>query len=572
VVHLNEDNNMENASQPNERNRSGSGRMLHAFAGFYHSASARLLAPLLLTIVVVFSVYAFLSFRALSQEWTESVYLYARKFGELVKRATNHGMLVNRNEDVQYVVQLVADSPGVEALHIYNKQGIIAFSHDPHKIGQRVDLQAEACVVCHDKTAPLKAVNTEKRTRVFRNAAGRHIFGVIEPIENEPRCAQSGCHAPVSEQSILGIMDVQMSIEPLDLALAVARRRSLWLTLAVMLVVSAGTVAFVYRIVRRPVMRLYKGTQRIAQGDLDTRIEVTSKDELGHLAAAFNHMTQDLRTAREESNNWSSRLEQKVVEKTAELGRVQRQVLLMDKMASLGKLAATVAHELNNPLAGILNYAKLIERVVRDEALDQAGKAEIQRYLSVIQQESRRSGDIVRNLLLFARQSQTRFGSVRLSEIVERSLLLMRHRMEMASITCEYQPSSQLASDEDRLICDADQIQQALVALVVNAIEAMEESGSGTLGVAIVPAKDSLDLVVSDTGVGISETTIGQIFEPFFSTKDKESGVGLGLAIVYGIVRTHNGTIDVKSQPGRGASFTIRLPRRPPESPNKESA
>jgi two-component system NtrC family sensor kinase len=542
--------------------------MGHVFVGFFHSASARLLAPLLLTIVVVFSIYAFLSFRAISQEWNESVYSYARKFGELVKRATNHGMLVNRNEDIQYVVQLVAGSPGIEALNIYNKQGIVAFSHDPNKVGQKVDMQAEACVLCHDKTAPLKAVNTEKRTRIYRNSAGRRVFGVIEPIENEPRCARGGCHAPVTEQSILGIMDVQMSLEPLDLALADARSRSLWLTIAVMLMVSAGTIAFVYRIVRRPVMKLVEGTQRIAQGDLDTRIDVTSKDELGVLASAFNGMTQDLHKAREEANHWSQQLEQKVVEKTAELGRIQRQVLLMEKMASLGKLAATVAHELNNPLGGILNYAKLVERVVRDETLDEAGKREIQHYLTAIQQESRRSGDIVRNLLLFARPSQASFAPVHLSQIIERSLLLVQHRMAMASITCAYQP----ATADDMLTCDPDQIQQVLVALLVNAIEAMEDGGD--LHVTVTPAGDTLELVISDTGIGIPEDAIGRIFEPFFSTKDKESGVGLGLAVVYGIVTGHRGTIDVASNPGKGTTFTIRLPRspKPPESPTKESA
>ena len=542
--------------------------MGHVFVGFFHSASARLLAPLLLTIVVVFSIYAFLSFRAISQEWNESVYSYARKFGELVKRATNHGMLVNRNEDIQYVVQLVAGSPGIEALNIYNKQGIVAFSHDPNKVGQKVDMQAEACVLCHDKTAPLKAVNTEKRTRIYRNSAGRRVFGVIEPIENEPRCARGGCHAPVTEQSILGIMDVQMSLESLDLALADARSRSLWLTIEVMLMVSAGTIAFVYRIVRRPVMKLVEGTQRIAQGDLDTRIDVTSKDELGVLASAFNGMTQDLHKAREEANHWSQQLEQKVVEKTAELGRIQRQVLLMEKMASLGKLAATVAHELNNPLGGILNYAKLVERVVRDETLDEAGKREIQHYLTAIQQESRRSGDIVRNLLLFARPSQASFAPVHLSQIIERSLLLVQHRMAMASITCAYQP----ATADDMLTCDPDQIQQVLVALLVNAIEAMEDGGD--LHVTVTPAGDTLELVISDTGIGIPEDAIGRIFEPFFSTKDKESGVGLGLAVVYGIVTGHRGTIDVASNPGKGTTFTIRLPRspKPPESPTKEYA
>jgi two-component system NtrC family sensor kinase len=353
-------------------------------------------------------------------------------------------------------------------------------------------------------------------------------------------------------------MDIQMSLEPLDAALADAKRRSFLLTLAVMLVVSAATVAFVYRIVRRPVMRLVAGTRRIAQGDLDTRIEVNAKDELGDLADAFNHMTSDLRHAREEANQWSLQLEQKVVEKTAELGRAQRQVMLMDKMASLGKLAATVAHELNNPLGGILNYAKLVERVVRDETLDDAGKQEILRYLAAIQQESRRSGDIVRNLLLFAKPVQARLASVKLSVILERALLLLRHRMDMAQIKCDYRP----AEGDDSLWCDADQIQQALVALLANAIEAMEDGG-GTLRVTVACSAEHVELCIADTGVGIPESSLAHIFEPFYSTKEKESaGVGLGLAIVFGIVQSHAGTIEVKSEPGRGTIFTVKLPRR----------
>jgi two-component system NtrC family sensor kinase len=174
----------------------------------------------------------------------------------------------------------------------------------------------------------------------------------------------------------------------------------------------------------------------------------------------------------------------------------------------------------------------------------------------------------VRNLLLFARPSQASFAPVHLSQIIERSLLLHQHRMAMASITCAYQP----AYADDMLTCDPDQIQQVLVALLVNAIEAMEDGGD--LHVTVTPAGDTIELVISDTGIGIPEDAIGHIFEPFFSTKDKESGVGLGLAVVYGIVTGHRGTIDVASDPGKGTTFTVRLPRspKPPESPNKESA
>ena len=518
-----------------------------------------MLFPLLLTIVIVFVTYGLLSFRSISTEWNHSVEQWGLKFAELAKRATNHGMLLNRKDDVQYVVQLVGSSPGVEALHVYDKHGTIAFSDHASEVGERVDMKAEACVICHDKTDSFRPVQTANRTRIYRNPAGKRILGIIEPIENEPRCAASGCHAPVSEQSILGVLDVQMSLDPLDVALRDARRRSFWLTIAVALMVSAATIAFVYRIVRRPVLRLHEGTLRIAAGDLDSKIDVRSTDELGQLAGAFNHMTDDLRKARAEAATWSQRLEQKVMEKTDELSRIQRQVLLMEKMASLGKLAATVAHELNNPLGGILNYAKLVERELREGTLDGASRLEMERYLTAIQQESRRSGDIVKNLLLFARQSRRRLAQVRLSIVIDRGLLLMRHRMDLGQILL----AQCLEPGDDGVVCDADQIQQALVALVVNAIEAMEETNGGTLGIRLIPQNEAVDLEVSDTGVGIPDEALPHIFEPFFSTKDKESGVGLGLAVVYGIVRGHGGTIDVKTTPGQGTTFTIRLPRQP---------
>ena len=147
-----------------------------------------------------------------------------------------------------------------------------------------------------------------------------------------------------------------------------------------------------------------------------------------------------------------------------------------------------------------------------------------------------------------------------MSQIVERSLLLINHRLAMSSIRCEYvSPTA-----DDLLSCDPDQIQQVLVALLVNAIEAMEDGG--VLRLTVIPQPDILEVAVSDTGVGIAEDAIGHIFEPFFSTKDKESGVGLGLAVVYGIVRGHSGTIDVTSEPGKGATFTVRLPRKPAPS------
>jgi two-component system NtrC family sensor kinase len=274
-------------------------------------------------------------------------------------------------------------------------------------------------------------------------------------------------------------------------------------------------------------------------------------------------MSADLHQARAELTAWSHRLEASLVQRTEELNRTQRHVVHMEKMASLGKLAATVAHELNNPLAGILNYAKLVGRSIREAGLPEDERQELLRCLGLIHKEAGRCGDIVRNLLLFARQSGGEPALVSLSAAIDSALMLVRHHMEMTNVELE---TSLLAADRDRVVCDSNQIEQALVALMVNAIEAMP--AGGRLSVRALDRGESVDIEIEDTGSGIAPEVLPHIFEPFFSTKDKAEGVGLGLSVAYGIVQRHGGDIEVDSRVGRGTRFTITLPRRPVGSPN----
>jgi two-component system NtrC family sensor kinase len=312
---------------------------------------------------------------------------------------------------------------------------------------------------------------------------------------------------------------------------------------------------FIWRVLREPVRRLVQGTQAVATGDLSTRIMLRSGGELGALAEAFNRMTEDLSRARERTQRWEDELARAVHEKTEELSRAQAQMLHMEKMASLGKLSAIVAHELNNPLAGILVYAKLIQRELGSRQVTSDQADEIQRYLDVIGRESARCGDIVRNLLLFARQSRADFGQQHLNSIIERSMLTVQHLAKQSGIECVVEP----IGGDDQLTADANQLQQALVALLVNAVEAMP--AGGTLTVRAEGDAAALRVEIIDTGVGITPGVLPHIFEPFVSTKGDEKGVGLGLAVAYGIVRRHEGHIEVQSQVGAGTTFRVVLPR-----------
>ncbi len=373
------------------------------------------------------------------------------------------------------------------------------------------------------------------------------------------------------EKAVLGVLDLEMSLAPVEAAQRSAGRQLL-VTTALLLLATASVVwVLVRRLVQKPVSQLRKGARRVAAGDLGTRIEVSGKHELAGLAGTFNGMTEDLAEARGELEGWSRRLEETVAEKTSELQRTQRQVLHMEKMASLGKLAATVAHELNNPLSGILTYARLVERELDRQSLPPAVSEELKGHLRVIEAECTRSGDVVRNLLLFARHGVGERREVDLDGVLDRSFALVRHHLEMHGV--RLQVDRELESTT--IWGNAGQLEQALVALCVNAVESIVDAGDaeGQLTVSTREgAAGEVILEVSDTGVGIPAEIQTRIFEPFFSTKSEQSGVGLGLAVVYGIVRGHGGHIEVESLPGQGATFRLRLPRGGPDGPGRERA
>ncbi|MHB8974262.1 MAG: sensor histidine kinase [Pirellulaceae bacterium] len=233
----------------------------------------------------------------------------------------------------------------------------------------------------------------------------------------------------------------------------------------------------------------------------------------------------------------------------------------MEKMASLGKLSATVAHELNNPLSGMLTLTRLVRRELPKQPIPEDVQDEMSRYLRLVEKECSRCGSIVQNLLLFTRRMNAETAVVDLNEVVDQSIMLVQHHVKLANIEL----STQLLDGDSKFIADGAQVQQALVALLVNAVEAMKESGrhARRLSIRLEGNADEVQIDIEDTGVGIPLEVLPHIFEPFFSTKQAESGVGLGLSVVYGIVERHGGRIDVDSHVNRGTTFHVRLPRKP---------
>jgi len=504
--------------------------------------AAKLAVCLVASTAALFALFGYFNLREQRRHSEEMVLQSAERITDVIQRSTRYEMLHNDRQALYNVIQELGSEPGIRRIRIFNKEGRISFSTDAAEVNRVVDKRAEACYGCHAQSAPLVKLNRPDRARIFPGQ-GERLLGVIRPIDNDPACV--ACHP--AGQRVLGVIDANLSLAAVDAQLAEHRAHLLLfmgITLAMIWLVS---VIFIWAVVHRPVKELIAGTHRVADGDLDYRLEVRNHDELSDLASSFNKMTTEVAGAHAE-------IEERVRRKTAELDQAHRSLLASEKMASIGKLAATVAHEVNNPLFGILTYARLTLKEVEKGAA--GSREEMAGHLRIIERESKRCGDIMRNLLTFARQAPTHREPNDLNTLIGRALVLVRHQAELLGIELR----SRQQQDLPQVSCDAGQIQQAVLVLLVNATEAMPHGGVLEVATEMDSAAEQARIRVRDTGPGISPEVLSQIFDPFFTTKEDQQRTGLGLAVARSIVEQHGGEIAVESTPGKGTEFTIKLP------------
>ncbi len=298
-----------------------------------------------------------------------------------------------------------------------------------------------------------------------------------------------------------------------------------------------------------PLQKMAEATQKISKGDLSHKLEVKSKDEIGLLADSFNQMTADLKIANMKLLDWGKTLEKKVEERTREIKEMQAHLIQSEKLASLGKLAAGVAHEINNPLGGILMYSHLI--------LEDAEKnSQTSENLKKVIRETTRCKNIVRGLLDFARPKKPEISNIDINELLGNSLSLLESQALFQNIKIVKNFSKALS----QILADEAQLQQVFTNIILNAAEAMGGKGTLILETTNIEAEGKIELCIRDTGHGISEEDKEKLFEPFFTTKEVGKGTGLGLAISYGIIQRHGGDIKVQSRVGKGSTFIVRLP------------
>lgn len=599
--------------------------------------------------IAIISVFSFFSVQAQRNELLSQAEVYASKLSETIRNSTHLSMLENRSDQTHTIINTISQEPGLNEIRIFNKEGRIMFSSQKEFIGEMVDQKAEACFACHTANEPLERLSMEDRVRIYDSPQdSSRIMGIINPIYNEPSCSEAECHVHDAEQKVLGVLDVKLSLKDVDAQIVSSEFRSILFAIIAIALLSLIIGIFVRKWIEKPVKELVNATEQVGTGNLNYSIKDLGSDELGLLAKSFNNMTQKLADAR-------------------------LQLFQSDKMASMGRLAAGVAHEINNPLTAVLTYSSFL--------LKRADNPELQQDLKVIVRETKRSREIVKSLLDFARQSVPKKSNANINEIIRNAVAVIENQLSMKHINLD----KNLEENIPLFKIDSNQMQQVFINLLVNASDAVQEkegkisvsskllslSPYGTLQIrnavcskrhslmddevkidgkpsiklkvvqngkegfvnldpiygknrdkykvefnasepvqiscpkcnisvidkdskcpkcngtifsfevpprgifegCINPncdwqrwsfvdeagVRDYVEIKIVDNGSGIAKEDLPRIFEPFFSTKGQK-GTGLGLAVIWGIIDNHDGTINVESEVGKGTTFTILLP------------
>jgi two-component system NtrC family sensor kinase len=510
---------------------------------------------LVIVLTVVVFVFTALMVRNSRAQLLQQTVSHAAQLSEALIKSTRFAMLENKPSFVDRIIEDVGAHEEISKVRILSKNGTIIHSSHTEEIGSQVDQEAESCLGCHLDEQSRRESPMTGRPRIFEDSDGRRMLGATAVIRNEPSCSNGGCHSQAEVQSVLGVLDIVYPLTKIDQEIRNSTLTIITLALGFVIAVALLVTFLVNRVVYQPLLDLETG----AEGDLEQAIPVRSQDEFGQLAASFNSMTEALRKSRSELQEWGKTLEDKVEEATHDLQLAQAEAARGEKLASVGLLAAGIAHELNNPLTGVLTFSHLVRKQMPD------GSAEAE-DLDLVIKETKRCAAIIRRLLDFAREKTPEKKFSNINELLKETTRLIEQSAQLEDIDI----IMDLDKDLPAIWVDEDLIRQVFMNLLVNAQHAIEGEGSITIrtrncpgyrpprvGAGIVPM---VQISVIDTGCGIPEEDLQRIFDPFFTTKGVGKGTGLGLSVSHGTILAHGGEIVVESTVGKGTGFRIYLP------------
>ena len=422
---------------------------------------------LLLALTAAVVLFTFMVVRNSKEEMLRQAIGHSAQLSEVILKSTRYAMLRNQPSYVDQILMDVGAQGDIDRVRILSKNGTVIHSSDQSEIGTMVDQEAESCLACHLDEKSMQESPMVGRPRFFTGRDGGNMLGSTAVIHNEPTCSSVGCHGDVVENAVLGVLDIVYPLDEIEQSIRDNTVKNVLLALGFIILAAILVSVLVQRIVYRPLSDLKEGSDRLAQGDLDNPIPVRGEDELGQLAASFNSMTAALRKSRSELQDWGKTLEQKVREATLDLQRAQAEAARSEKLASVGLLAAGIAHELNNPLTGVLTFSHLVRRELPD------GSPEAE-DLDLVIKETKRCATIIRRLLDFAREKtpEKRFSD--LNVLIQDTVKLISQSAQVASIDLVLDLDEHLPT----VWIDEDLIRQVIMNMLVNAQHAIESGGT----------------------------------------------------------------------------------------------
>lgn len=519
----------------------------------YKSLAGKFTICTSLVLLVTIAFFAYINIEALRGVFLDEAQDDVETLSEIILYTTHLQMLEDNRDIVYKMMDDVGKHKKIGLIRLIDDKGTIRYSTHANEIGRSVDQSTDECLICHCQAISLTLPKLENRRRVIRDCGGAEILSVTKQISNQPVCSTAACHVHPPDAGVLGALEVQASLHNVGVQADTYRKNVLAFAVSLLLVIIGCLVWLTNDLVVRPVHSLLLHSRKVAKMELDDHVSLDSADEIGALAREFNEMTDRLRQAQGEYRQLTETLEAKVQERTAEIAQMSSQLVRSEKLASLGKLVAGIAHEINNPLAGILMFATMF---AEDRSLPPALREDAR----IIMRETQRCAEIVKRLLEFSRNSIPRKKLKSLPTIMNNTMALLEHQAALNDIEIVRYYDPMLPD----ILVDPNQIEQVFVNMVVNACQAMPNGGC--LKIAMHADHDQRYLVttIEDNGHGIAKEHLPKIFDPFFTTKDQPAnglmGTGLGLSVSYGIIQNHGGRIGVVSEVGKGTTFTVELP------------
>ncbi|MDP2278438.1 MAG: histidine kinase dimerization/phospho-acceptor domain-containing protein, partial [Nitrospirota bacterium] len=433
-----------------------------------HLLTGKLIIAIGTLMVVVSAVFWYFLIQYQERELIKNSVKYGVSFTDYLRKSTRHGMLTFQAPLIQQTVEALGSAEGVKKINIFDSKGKIAYSSFKEEIGTILSTDSPVCRPCHAVPSKLKTI---EHWSISKDQEGNRVLNIVEPIYNEPACYTAACHAHPKEQKVLGLMEADLSLTLVDETIKKQKIAITAFLIGFICLLSVVLCTILWKIVSVPLSMLTHGMKRVAAGELDYVVEIKTKDEMGELAKAFNAMTADLLIAKKKLIEWGTTLEKKVEEKTEEIRKAQAQLVHSEKLASLGRMAAGVAHEINSPLTGIVTFSHLLLKKFPEGS-------EEKEDINVIIEQANRCSNIIKGLLGFARATSVEKGFVNLNDVINSSLNMIRHKADFFNIKIVLNLDETLPP----VMANASQLQQVFLNMIINAADAME--GKGTLTIA----------------------------------------------------------------------------------------